>query len=77
VKDEGANPQINLSKISVGTGFAGALITVASMVIFLVGIPALRYFLLGAVVLGGGVAWFIHHARHETPGKPWIGSGKP
>ena len=55
-----------------GGGIAGALFAVISMVIFLIGIPALRYFLLGAIVLGCVVSLVIHFIRRETPGKPWI-----
>jgi hypothetical protein len=65
-------PQINVSKIVAGGGAAGAIFTVASMAIFLIGIPALRYFLPAAIVLGGGMAIAIHFVSHETPGKPWI-----
>jgi len=68
-------PQINVSKIPGGGGAAGALFAVISMVIFLIGIPALRYFLLAAIVLGGAVAMVIHRIRRDTPGKPWILSG--
>ena len=67
-----SNPQINLSKMPVGSGIAGALFTVASMAIFLAGIPALLYFLPAAIVLGCGVALAIHGIRHETPGQAWI-----
>jgi hypothetical protein len=66
------SPQINVSKIPGGGGIAGALFAVISMVIFLIGIPALRYFLLAAIVLGCGVAAVIHFIRRETPGRPWI-----
>jgi hypothetical protein len=70
---EGApNPQINVSKIVSGGGIAGALFAVISTVIFLIGIPALRYFLPAAVVLGCLVALAIRFKRHETPGAPWI-----
>jgi hypothetical protein len=65
-------PQINVSKIVAGGGIAGAIFTVLSTLIFLVGIPALRYFLPAAAVLGCGVALTIHFMRHETPGKSWI-----
>jgi hypothetical protein len=65
-------PQINVSKIPVGGGIAGALFTVGCMLIFLSGIPALLYFLPAAVVLGCGVALVIHFIRHETPGRSWI-----
>ena len=60
------NPQINVSHIPGGSGVAGALFALISMVIFLIGIPALRYFLLAALVLGGGVALVIRFLRHET-----------
>ncbi len=73
IKREGTPvPQINLSKIPGGGGLAGALFAVISLVIFLVGIPALRYFLPAAIVLGLGAAFLIRAIRHEPPGKPWI-----
>ena len=65
-------PQINISKIVVGGGIAGTIFTLGSMLIFLIGIPALRYFLPAAIVLGCGVALMIHFIRHETPGRSWI-----
>jgi hypothetical protein len=61
-----ANPQINVSRIPGGGGVAGALFAIISMVIFLIGIPALRYFLAAAIVLGVGVALLIRFLRHET-----------
>jgi hypothetical protein len=67
-------PQINSAKIPVGGGIAGTMVAVLSTLIFLVGIPALRYFLPAAIVLGGGVALGIRFIRHETPGKSWIAS---
>lgn len=70
---EGAsNPQINVSKIQGSGGVAGALFAVISMLIFLIGIPALRFFLPAAILLGCGVALVIHLIRRETPGKAWI-----
>jgi hypothetical protein len=70
---EGApSPQINFSKIQGAGGVAGAMVAVMSTLIFLLGIPLLRYFLPAAIVLGGAVALFIRFKRHETPGKPWI-----
>ena len=66
------NPQINVSKIPGAGGIAGALFAFGSMVIFLIGIPRLRFFLLAAVVLGCGIALVLRFVRRETPGKPWI-----
>lgn len=76
MQEGGPSPQINVSKIPGGGGVAGALFAVISMVIFLIGIPALRYFLPAAIALGCGVALLIHSIRHEPPGKPWIPSNK-
>jgi hypothetical protein len=66
--------EINVSKITGGGGIAGALFAVISMIIFLIGIPALRYFLLAAIVLGCGVALIIHSIRHDPPDTSWIPS---
>jgi hypothetical protein len=64
--EDTAPPQINISKIAVGGGIAGAFFTLASMSIFLVGIPLIRYVFPVAVVLGFGVALVLHFTRHET-----------
>ena len=72
MREDTPSPQINVSKIVVGGGIAGTIFTVGSMLIFLIGIPALRYFLPAAILLGCGVALIIHFIRHETPGKAWI-----
>ena len=66
------NPQINVSKIPGGGGFAGFLFAVISMLIFLIGIPRLRYFFPAAIILGCGIALVLRLIRRETPGKPWI-----
>jgi hypothetical protein len=65
-------PQINLSKIPVGGGIAGAIFAIGSMLIFLLGIPAIRYIFPAAIVLGCAVALVIHFKRHETLGAAWI-----
>ena len=72
MREDTPNPQINVSKIPGGGGVAGAMFAVFSTLIFLIGIPALRYFLPAAIVLGCGVALIIHFIRHETPGAAWI-----
>jgi hypothetical protein len=76
MSDDARSPQINVSKIPGGAGFAGALFAVSSVIIFLIGIPALRYFLPAAIVLGLAITGLIHFVRRrfprETPGTPWI-----
>ena len=49
-----------MHKIPVGAGIAGVVFTVGSMAVFLIGIPALRYFLGLALVLGIGIAIALH-----------------
>jgi len=61
-----------MSKITVGGGIAGAIFAVGSTVIFLTGIPVLRYIFPAAIVLGCGVALTLHFVRHEAPGAAWI-----
>ena len=66
------NPQINISKIPGGAGIAGALFALGSTLIFLIGIPRLRYFFVAALILGFGIALILRFIHRETPGKPWI-----
>ncbi|HYL78835.1 MAG TPA: hypothetical protein VEU96_31890 [Bryobacteraceae bacterium] len=63
-----------MSKLAVGGGIAGAVFTAGSMLIFLTGIPVLRYVFPAAVAVGCGVALILHFARHKTLGAPWIPS---
>jgi hypothetical protein len=72
MQEDTSSPQINIAKIPVGGGIAGAIFAVGSMVIFLVGIPMLRVVFPAAIVLGCGVALILHFIRHETPGASWI-----
>jgi hypothetical protein len=75
MKEDGRIPQINISKIAVDGGIAGAIFTVASMLIFLIGIPILRFLFPAAIVLGGVVALILRFRRKETPGAPWLLAG--
>ncbi len=72
MKEDAPKPQINASKLVIGGGIAGVIFTVGSMLIFLIGIPVLRYIFPAAVVLGCAVALILRFIRHETPGAPWI-----
>lgn len=77
MSQESSNPQINVSKIPGGGGIAGALFAVGGMLIFLIGIPRFRFFLLAAFILGCAVALMLRFVRRETPGKPWILTDAP
>lgn len=58
--DNKRHPGISMHKIPVGAGIAGLIFTVGSMVVLMIGIPALRYFLGVALVLGLGIAVALH-----------------
>jgi hypothetical protein len=72
MSDETQNPQINISKIPMGSGIGGALAAAASVLIILLGIPRLWFFIFGAIALGCAIALVLHFVRHRNPGESWI-----
>ena len=66
-----------MSKLGVSSGVAGAIFTIASMLIFLVGIPLLRYVFPLAILLGCAFAVVLRFIRRDTPGKSWLLSATP
>jgi hypothetical protein len=64
--DDTLPPQINMSKIVISGGIAGALFAGGSMLIFLVGIPLIRFMFPAAILLGCGFALVRYLTRHET-----------
>jgi sugar phosphate permease len=72
MREDPSSPQINVSRMAVGGGIAGAIFALGSMAIFFVGIPILRYMFPAAFVLGCGVALILRFKRHETPGASWL-----
>ena len=67
MSNDNQNPQIDFSKIAIGGGIVGALITVGSISIILLGLPELGYFLCGAIALGGAVALVLHLVHSRNP----------
>jgi hypothetical protein len=61
-----------MAKIPGGTGVAVVIFAVGSTVVFLIGIPALRYIFPAAIALGCGIAIVLHFIRYETTGASWI-----
>jgi hypothetical protein len=72
MSEDTRRPQINMANIRVGGGIAGAIFAIGSMLIFLIGIPALWYIFPAAIALGCGVALILHFIRHENAGASWI-----
>lgn len=64
MREDNPNPQINVSKIAVGGGIAGAIFTAGSMAILLTGLPLLWFLFPAALILGSGVAILLHFRRH-------------
>jgi hypothetical protein len=69
------NPQINVSKIVVGGGIAGAIFTLGSMSIFLTGLPLLWVMFPAALVVGGGVAFLLHFLWRKTSARTQLHLG--
>jgi hypothetical protein len=69
---ETPRPQINASKLVIGGGIAGAAFTIGSMLIFLTGLPILRYMFAAALILGCAIALSLRLVRYKTPGAPWL-----
>ncbi len=67
MKNGGLHPGISVHHIQVGGGIAGLIFTAGSMMVFLWGVPALWYFLGGAIVLGAGVAVVLPMLRRGDP----------
>ena len=65
-------PQINASKLRVGGEIVGAIFAIGTVLIFLAGVPLLRYVFPFAIVLGCLVALVLRLVRHEKPGAPWL-----
>lgn len=64
---ETSSPQINISKIPISGGIAGVFVAIASMFIFLAGVPVIRYMFPAAVVVGCGVAIILHFKKQKKP----------
>ncbi len=62
----GKDPEINLSAIPVGGNIGGFFFVLASSVTVLLGLPELRWFVVGAVTGGMALAWglFAWHRAH-------------
>ncbi len=67
MSQDAPRPQINVSKIALGGGIAGAIFTIGSMLIFLTGLPMLWFMFPAAIVLGCSFALILHFRRRKPP----------
>lgn len=65
--ETGRRPEINLSRIPVGGNAGGLIFAVGSVVIVILGLPELRWFLLGAVLSGVCAAGALFAWRRSHP----------
>ena len=63
MKHASLNPQIDLAKIPVGHGIAGAVFAVGSLAILVIGVPEIQVLLPAAVVAGCGIALVLRWIR--------------
>jgi hypothetical protein len=69
---EKRHPGITMHKLTFGSGFVGLLFTVGCSLIFVLGFPALWYFVAFSAALGLAVAIILristrHHSEHVKP----------
>jgi hypothetical protein len=65
--DDNSRTGINMSNIQVGGGIVGLVFSAGTVFIFLAGIPALRWFPVGATVLGSAISIALHRFHERKP----------
>ncbi len=62
------HPGITMHRLPVGGDIMGTVFALGVVLMFVVGIPLARWFLLGAVILGGvfGLVIARFHRRHDV-----------
>ena len=68
-----SHPQINMSKLTVGSDIGGILFAVGCMLIALIGIPTIRYLFPFAVLFGLAIALVLHFIHPKPTGQDWLG----
>ena len=63
---ENRHPGINMHKVPVGGGFVGILFAIGSATIFIIGFPALWYFVAFSAGLGVAIALIIRVIHQRT-----------
>jgi hypothetical protein len=61
------HPGISMHRLNIGGGIMGLVFTAGTVAIFLVGIPALRWFLAAAVLAGAAIAAVLVALRKRRP----------
>jgi hypothetical protein len=61
------HPGITMHRIAVGGSIMGAVFAIGTVLIFAIGLPVSRWFLLGSVLLGTGVAAALYVWHKNNP----------
>ena len=61
------HPGITMHRIAVGGSIMGAVFALGTVLIFVIGLPASRWFLLGSALLGTGVAAVLYFWHKNNP----------
>jgi hypothetical protein len=70
MKDNFSCVEINAARIPVDGNIGGLIFAASTVIIFLCGIPLIRYLFPVAIASGCGIAFILHFFRHETPSAP-------
>jgi hypothetical protein len=65
MKDNFSYAEINAAKIPVDANAGGMIFAAATVIVFLLGIPLLRYLFPAAIVAGCAIAFVLHFVRRE------------
>jgi hypothetical protein len=68
VKDEHFRSEIDMAKIPADANAGGLIFAIATIVVFLIGIPALRLLFAVALLAGCAIAVILHFLRHGLHG---------
>jgi hypothetical protein len=61
------HPGISMHRLPIAGGLMGLVFTVGSCLIFLIGIPAMRYFLAGAIIVGAIIGTLLYRWHQRKP----------
>ena len=68
--DESPRAEINMSQIRVGGGIPGFIFAAGTVYIFFEGIPAVRWFLAGAIAVGSVISIALRLFHRYKPAGP-------
>ena len=70
VSDEHSYTEINMSQIRVGGGAIGLIFAIATVYIFVLGVPAVRAFLIWSLITGTVISIALHLFHMYKPAHP-------